>query len=223
MSTKRLASIAKPLLPSYSQALDGRLRARRGDGATLAYRFAGRADAGSRPCAQERTIKSACRFENGGSPSAEGASNEHRSRLRRPSSAPHRSIGWPRSGACRFGNRRRLRGGGAAYRRARPRHHRRRLAPCAAFQGLLPCIHRRRRPWGHGAVRRAGNVHDRAPIDAAFAASAAACAGKHGAPICGSGMADGELDHATFVPLSFVNEVYNGYRLVARWAFGSCF
>lgn len=52
------------------------------------------------------------------------------------------------------------------------------------------------------------------PYDASFAAAVAACARKHGAPICGSGMADGELDHATFVPLFFVNEAYGGYRLV---------
>ncbi|BAK44510.1 AmmeMemoRadiSam system protein A [Eggerthella sp. YY7918] len=50
--------------------------------------------------------------------------------------------------------------------------------------------------------------------DGGFATSVTACSRKHEVPVCGSGMRDGALDHATFVPLWFVNEVYEGYRLV---------
>lgn len=78
------------------------------------------------------------------------------------------------------------------------------------------CFHVSTGDAGRGDMGRFGawETSMTVPYDAAFAASVAACARKHGAPICGSGMADGELDHATFVPLFFVNEVYNGYRLV---------
>ncbi len=61
-----------------------------------------------------------------------------------------------------------------------------------------------------GAWDAAMNV----PYDPSFAAAVSACARARGVPICGSGMRDGELDHATFVPLHFVNERYAGYRLV---------
>lgn len=52
------------------------------------------------------------------------------------------------------------------------------------------------------------------PYDQQYAAAVTACARGRGVPICGSGMHDGELDHATFVPLYFVNERYGGYQLV---------
>ena len=52
------------------------------------------------------------------------------------------------------------------------------------------------------------------PYDSEFAAAVSACARKHAVPICGSGMHDGDLDHGTFVPLHFVNQLYGGYRLV---------
>ncbi len=61
-----------------------------------------------------------------------------------------------------------------------------------------------------GAVEEAMNV----PYDSEFAAAVSACARKHAVPICGSGMHDGDLDHGTFVPLHFVNQLYGGYRLV---------
>lgn len=52
------------------------------------------------------------------------------------------------------------------------------------------------------------------PYDQQYASVVSACARGRGVPICGSGMHDGELDHATFVPLYFVNEQYGGYQLV---------
>ena len=78
------------------------------------------------------------------------------------------------------------------------------------------CFHISNGNAGHGDMGGFGawDATMTVPYDAAFAAAVAACARKHGAPICGSGMSDGELAHATFVPLHFVNEAYGGYRLV---------
>ncbi len=52
------------------------------------------------------------------------------------------------------------------------------------------------------------------PYDTSFAACVSVCARGCGIPICGSGMGDGQIDHATFVPLYFVNSTYHDYRLV---------
>ena len=45
-------------------------------------------------------------------------------------------------------------------------------------------------------------------------AAIAACARKHTVPLCGSGMGGKDLDHATIVPLHFVNEAYSTYQVV---------
>ncbi len=78
------------------------------------------------------------------------------------------------------------------------------------------CFHVSTGDAGRGDMGRFGawDATITVPYDAAFASAVAACARKHGAPICGSGMRDGELDHATFVPLHFINEACGGYRLV---------
>lgn len=78
------------------------------------------------------------------------------------------------------------------------------------------CFHLSTGEAGHGDMGRFG-AWDAAltvPYDEHMTASIAACARKHTVPLCGSGMHDGELDHATFVPLWFVNERFGGYRAV---------
>ena len=50
--------------------------------------------------------------------------------------------------------------------------------------------------------------------DEELVAAIAACARKHGAPVCGSGMGDAELDHGTLVPLLFLRETCDGFRVV---------
>lgn len=78
------------------------------------------------------------------------------------------------------------------------------------------CFHVSTGEAGHGDMGRFGawDASVTVPYDGAMGAAIAACARKHTVPLCGSGMRDGELDHATFVPLHFVNEAYAGYRLV---------
>ena len=95
-------------------------------------------------------------------PARLGAAHEHRRRLRRTASPAHRAGGGARPGARHPGHRRRVRGGDPPHRRARARHHRRGLPACAALLRLLPRLHRRRRPRGHGALRRVGGRHERA-------------------------------------------------------------
>ena len=46
--------------------------------------------------------------------------------------------------------------------------------------------------------------------DGEMTAAIAACARKHTVPLCGSGMGGKDLDHATIVPLHFVNDVPGG-------------
>ena len=50
--------------------------------------------------------------------------------------------------------------------------------------------------------------------DGEMTAAIAACARKHTVPLCGSGMGGKDLDHATIVPLHFVNEAYSTYQVV---------
>lgn len=78
------------------------------------------------------------------------------------------------------------------------------------------CFHISTGDAGHGDMGRFGawNAALTVPYDSEFAAAVAACARKHMVPVCGSGMSDGELDHATFVPLYFINEEYAGYNVV---------
>ena len=78
------------------------------------------------------------------------------------------------------------------------------------------CFHISTGDAAHGDMGRfdAWEAAMNVPYDPSFAAAVSACARARGVPICGSGMRDGELDHATFVPLHFVNERYAGYRLV---------
>lgn len=78
------------------------------------------------------------------------------------------------------------------------------------------CFHVSTGDAAHGDMGRfdAWEAAMNVPCDPSFAAAVSACARARGVPICGSGMRDGELDHATFVPLHFVNERYAGYRLV---------
>lgn len=78
------------------------------------------------------------------------------------------------------------------------------------------CFHVSTGEAGHGDMGRFGawDASVTVPYDGAMGASIAACARKHTVPLCGSGMRDGELDHATFVPLHFVNEAYTGYEVV---------
>ena len=78
------------------------------------------------------------------------------------------------------------------------------------------CFHVSTGDAAHGDMGRfdAWEAAMNVPCDPSFSAAVSACARARGVPICGSGMRDGELDHATFVPLHFVNERYAGYRLV---------
>ncbi len=78
------------------------------------------------------------------------------------------------------------------------------------------CFHVSTGDAAHGDMRSFGAVEEamNVPYDSEFAAAVSACARKHAVPICGSGMHDGDLDHGTFVPLHFVNQLYGGYRLV---------
>lgn len=78
------------------------------------------------------------------------------------------------------------------------------------------CFHISTGDAGHGDMGQFGawNASLTVPYDNEFAAAVAACARKHMVPVCGSGMSDGELDHATFVPLHFINENYAGYNVV---------
>lgn len=68
----------------------------------------------------------------------------------------------------------------------------------------------------HGDMGRFGarRVAINASYDTAFAAKIALYAHARGIPLCENEAGDAELDHATFVPLWFVNEVYEKYRLV---------
>lgn len=78
------------------------------------------------------------------------------------------------------------------------------------------CFHISTGDAAHGDMGQFGawNTAMNVPYDPSFAAAVSACARGRGVPICGSGMHDSELDHATFVPLYFVNERYGGYRVV---------
>ena len=78
------------------------------------------------------------------------------------------------------------------------------------------CFHLSTGEAAHGDMGRFGAWGEamNVPYDPPFTAAVAACARAHGVPICGSGMHDGELDHATYVPLYFVNREFAGYRLV---------
>lgn len=78
------------------------------------------------------------------------------------------------------------------------------------------CFHLSTGEAAHGDMGqfRAWDASMTASYDEEFVAAVAACARKHTVPICGSGMRDTEIDHATFVPLHFVNEVYEDYRVV---------
>lgn len=53
-----------------------------------------------------------------------------------------------------------------------------------------------------------------ATYDNALVAYIAACARKHGAPVCGGGMHADKIDHGTFVPLRFIHEFYDAYQVV---------
>lgn len=78
------------------------------------------------------------------------------------------------------------------------------------------CFHLSTGEAAHGDMGQFGvwNASMTASYDEEFVAAVAACARKHTVPICGSGMRDAELDHATFVPLYFANERYEEYRVV---------
>ncbi|WP_281654464.1 AmmeMemoRadiSam system protein A [Eggerthella sinensis] len=78
------------------------------------------------------------------------------------------------------------------------------------------CFHLSTGDAGHGDMGQFGawNAALTVPYDGELTAGIAACARKHMVPLCGSGMREGELDHATFVPLHFVSEVYSGYAVV---------
>lgn len=78
------------------------------------------------------------------------------------------------------------------------------------------CFHLSTGDAGHGDMGQFGawDVSMNVPYDGALTSAMGACARKHAVPLCGSGMRMGQLDHATFVPLWFVNEVYEGYRMV---------
>lgn len=88
------------------------------------------------------------------------------------------------------------------------------VSPHAPFH--YDCFHLSTGDVAHGDMRAFG-AWDTAltvPYDTSFTAGVSACARGRGIPICGSGMGDAELDHATFVPLYFVDSRYHGYRLV---------
>ena len=78
------------------------------------------------------------------------------------------------------------------------------------------CFHISTGDVAHGDMRSFGAFEASltAPYDTEFVSVVNACARKHGIPLCGSGMRDGELDHGTFVPLHFVSEALSEYRLV---------
>ncbi len=78
------------------------------------------------------------------------------------------------------------------------------------------CFHVSTGDAAHGSMGDFGawDIAMNVSYDQQFVSSLAACARAHGVPLCGSGTRDGELDHATFVPLYFVNAVYDEYRLV---------
>ncbi|WP_080803645.1 AmmeMemoRadiSam system protein A [Arabiibacter massiliensis] len=78
------------------------------------------------------------------------------------------------------------------------------------------CFHLSTGEAAHGDMGRFGawDAAVNVGYDEEFVAAVAACARKHTVPVCGSGMADAELDHATFVPLHFIGEACQGFRLV---------
>lgn len=78
------------------------------------------------------------------------------------------------------------------------------------------CFHVSTGDVAHGDMRSFGAIEASitVPYDTEFVLAVNACARKHGIPLCGSGMRDGELDHGTFVPLHFVSEALSEYRLV---------
>ncbi len=78
------------------------------------------------------------------------------------------------------------------------------------------CFHISTGDVAHGDMRSFGAFEASltVPYDTEFVLAVNACARKHGIPLCGSGMRDGELDHGTFVPLHFVSEALGEYRLV---------
>lgn len=78
------------------------------------------------------------------------------------------------------------------------------------------CFHLSTGDAAHGDMGQFGawDASMNVSYDQQFVSSLAACARAHGVPLCGSGAHDRELDHATFVPLYFVNSIYGGYRLV---------
>ena len=80
------------------------------------------------------------------------------------------------------------------------------------------CFHVSTGDAAHGDMRSFGAVEEamNVPYDSEFAAAVSACARKHAVPICGSGMHDGDLDHGTFVPLHFVNQLYGCLLYTSR-------
>lgn len=78
------------------------------------------------------------------------------------------------------------------------------------------CFHVSTGDAAHGSMGDFGawSVSMNVTYDQRFVSSLAACARAHGVPVCGSGTRDSELDHATFIPLYFVNSFYDGYQLV---------
>lgn len=78
------------------------------------------------------------------------------------------------------------------------------------------CFHVSTGDAAHGSMGDFGawDVSLNVSYDQRFVSALAACMRARGIPLCGSGTRDGELDHATFVPLYFVNSAYDDYRLV---------
>ncbi len=78
------------------------------------------------------------------------------------------------------------------------------------------CFHVSTGDAAHGDLRDFGtwDASMNVAYDSTFVSALTSCARAHDIPICGSGMQDDELDHATFIPLYFVNELFEDYRLV---------
>lgn len=78
------------------------------------------------------------------------------------------------------------------------------------------CFHLSTGDGAHGDMGQFGAWDDGMSVsyDPSFAAAVTACARGRNVPLCGSGMRDGELDHATFVPLYFIQERYRDYKIV---------
>lgn len=78
------------------------------------------------------------------------------------------------------------------------------------------CFHVSTGDAAHGSMGDFGawDISLNVSYDQRFVSSLESCMRAQGIPLCGSGTRDGELDHATVVPLYFVNSLYDGYRLV---------